>query len=61
MLSTGIPELQKKEDIYYLLDAFSLNLTDEEASKKIMDLIQVALSTTTVLINDMVHVIVHNK
>lgn len=61
MLSTGIPELQKPEDIFYLRDAFSLDLKDEDAANKFVDLIQVALNTTTTLINDTVHIMVHNK
>jgi len=34
MLSTGMPELQSADDINWLRKAFSLHLTDEQASEE---------------------------
>ncbi len=45
MLSTGIPELQSEKDLDYLREAFSLDLTDEEAAKKFNRLIDESLNT----------------
>lgn len=61
MLSTGIPELQEVEDISYLRDAFSLDLTADQAREKFTDLIYEALDTKTTLLNNAIHIIAHNK
>ncbi|KAJ5074669.1 pi-3 kinase [Anaeramoeba ignava] len=59
MVSTGIPELQCIEDIYYLRDAFSLGLTDKEAALKYEKLIYKSLNTTTTRVNNAFHILVH--
>eukprot|EP01118_Nematostelium_gracile_P017566 TRINITY_DN7550_c0_g1_i4.p1 TRINITY_DN7550_c0_g1~~TRINITY_DN7550_c0_g1_i4.p1 ORF type:complete len:699 (-),score=182.45 TRINITY_DN7550_c0_g1_i4:111-2207(-) len=59
MLSTGIPELQRVEDIYYIRDAFLLGKTDEESASRFEKNIYIALNTVTTQINDMIHVLVH--
>jgi hypothetical protein len=61
MLSTGIPELQCRDDIKYLQDAFCLHLSDEDAAKEFIKNIYSALNTKTVLLNDWFHIVVHNK
>jgi hypothetical protein len=45
MLSTGITELHSEKDLDYLREAFSLDLTDEEASRKFNRLIDESLNT----------------
>jgi phosphatidylinositol-4,5-bisphosphate 3-kinase len=47
MLSTGIPELTCAEDIYYLRDAFSLEVEDQHAQDKFKNLIYESLDTLT--------------
>jgi len=61
MLSTGIPELQQVEDIYYLRKAFSLDMDDEGAAKHLTNNIFISLNTKTTVINDIIHVIAHPK
>ncbi len=46
MLSTGIPELEKEEDIQYMIDALMLNQSDEEATKQLRDLIILSHNNT---------------
>ena len=60
MLSTGIPELMRLSDIYYLRDAFSTDLDDVAAAKKFETLIFESLSTITTMVNNSVHILVHN-
>eukprot|EP01090_Pellita_catalonica_P020530 TRINITY_DN738_c0_g1_i2.p1 TRINITY_DN738_c0_g1~~TRINITY_DN738_c0_g1_i2.p1 ORF type:complete len:141 (-),score=24.55 TRINITY_DN738_c0_g1_i2:205-627(-) len=61
MLSTGIPELQRQEDIEPLKEALSLEKTDEEAAAHFKRLIHQARKTRTVLFNDMIHIWAHSK
>ena len=61
MLSTGIPELQREEDINYLRDALRLDMSDEEAAAFFESLIWEALACKTSLVNDYVHIFVHQK
>jgi hypothetical protein len=39
MLSTGIPELQDEDDIQYMIDVLMLHVSDDEATKQLLDLI----------------------
>jgi len=59
MLSTGIPELTMVEDLYYLRDAFSLDLTDEKAREKFTALIYESLATMTTQLNNAIHILAH--
>jgi len=59
MLSTGIPELRSEEDLNYLRDAFSLELTEEEASKKFEKLIEHSLKTKATQLNFALHIMAH--
>ncbi|KAJ6229788.1 pi-3 kinase [Anaeramoeba flamelloides] len=59
MLSTGIPELQKMSDIYYLRDAFMLDLDDEKAAEEFAKLIDQSLGTKTTRVNDFFHLAKH--
>lgn len=61
MLCTGIPELASEQDIEYLRYAFAVGMTDEEAAQHFKKLIFSSLNTKTTIINDVVHVWVHNK
>eukprot|EP01087_Luapelamoeba_hula_P016091 TRINITY_DN4916_c0_g1_i1.p1 TRINITY_DN4916_c0_g1~~TRINITY_DN4916_c0_g1_i1.p1 ORF type:complete len:1562 (+),score=232.28 TRINITY_DN4916_c0_g1_i1:66-4751(+) len=60
MLSTGIPELQREEDIEYLRDSFALGKSNKEAAAHFSALIEQAKKTKTVLVNDMIHILVHS-
>lgn len=59
MLSTGIPELKKLSDIYYLRDAFSADLDDEQAAAKFEALILESLETKTTQVNNFTHLLAH--
>lgn len=56
MLQTGIPELRSEDDIAYLTDAFSLELSDEEATQKFTSLISKSLETTATQLNFAIHI-----
>lgn len=56
MLQTGIPELRSEDDIAYLTDAFSLDLSDDEASQKFSSLISKSLETTATQLNFAIHI-----
>lgn len=57
MLSTGIPELTEEQDLDYLREAFSLNLSNEEAAKKFSRLIDDSLNTKATQLNFAIHVL----
>jgi hypothetical protein len=57
MLSTGIPELNREEDLNYLREAFFLNRTAEEASKKFKKLIHESLNTKAIQLNFAIHLL----
>eukprot|EP00019_Armaparvus_languidus_P003104 CAMPEP_0168590316 /NCGR_PEP_ID=MMETSP0420-20121227/6501_1 /TAXON_ID=498008 /ORGANISM="Pessonella sp." /LENGTH=891 /DNA_ID=CAMNT_0008625963 /DNA_START=203 /DNA_END=2874 /DNA_ORIENTATION=- len=59
MLSTGIPELQRAEDIEYLRDAFSLDMSDNEAEQKWRALVAESLATKTTQVNNAFHILKH--
>jgi len=61
MLSTGIPELTCADDIIYLRDAFSLDMTDEQAAEKFKNLIYESLATMTTQFNNAIHILAHAK
>jgi phosphatidylinositol-4,5-bisphosphate 3-kinase len=59
MLSTGIPELTKEEDINYLREKLYLDVSEEKASEAFIALIEQARSTTMTQINDWIHMLAH--
>ena len=59
MLSTGIPELTKEEDIEYLHNVFSFELDNLQADAKFVKLINESLSTKTTTLNDIIHAVAH--
>jgi len=59
MLSTGIPELTSVEDIAYLRDAFSLDVSDEKAREKFTNLIYHSLTTKSTQFNNAIHILAH--
>ncbi len=61
MLSSGIEQLKELEDLYYLRDALSLELTEEEASKKFTQLIYQSLYNQMTQLNNAVHIHFHPK
>jgi phosphatidylinositol-4,5-bisphosphate 3-kinase len=59
MISSGMPELTKEEDIQYLQEAFALELTDAEAADKMKKLIAEALDSTATKLNFAIHIMAH--
>eukprot|EP00762_Andalucia_godoyi_P004278 ANDGO_05487.mRNA.1 Phosphatidylinositol 3-kinase 1 len=59
MLSTGIPELQQKQDIEYLQTALQLSMTDEEAAKFFKSLIRESLNSRATVLNNWAHLMAH--
>jgi len=59
MLSTGIPELQAPEDIDYLREAFSLDMTESQAREKFTGLVYESLATKTTQFNNAIHIAMH--
>ena len=59
MLSTGIPELQRSDDILYLRESLSPKLSEEEASQKFARLVKEAVACKTTRGNDFIHIIAH--
>lgn len=59
MLSTGIPELMKLSDIYYLRDAFSAELDEAQAAAKFEALIEESLNSLTTQLNNYTHILAH--
>lgn len=59
MLSTGIPQLKRFEDIYYLRNIFFLSKTDEEAKKHFTSLIYESLYTKRTRVNNAIHILAH--
>lgn len=55
MLSAGIPELTSEQDIEFLRNRLSMNQTDDEASEKFKQEIDVALDTFYRRIDNMFH------
>lgn len=61
MLSTGIPELKSYDDIEFLREHLLLDSTDEQASLLFVEVIHDSLSTKTTQVNNMFHLMKHNK
>ncbi len=57
MLSTGIPELTREEDLNYLREAFVLNKTNEDATKWFTQLINESLKTKAIQFNFAIHLL----
>lgn len=58
MLSTGIPELQSVEDLFYLRKSLSLDLkTEKEASREMVKLIKKSLSSKKTRLNHFSHLV----
>ncbi|PRP86674.1 phosphatidylinositol 3-kinase [Planoprotostelium fungivorum] len=59
MVSTGLPQIKRFEDIYYIRGAFVLDKTEEEAAEYFADLIHESLSTTRTRVNNAIHIWAH--
>jgi len=59
MVSTGMPELKKIENLFYLRDAFALDKTPEQAEIFFNSLISKSLNTTATRLNNAIHILVH--
>ncbi|EOD23593.1 hypothetical protein EMIHUDRAFT_74353 [Emiliania huxleyi CCMP1516] len=65
MLSTGIPELQRAEDIFWVRDCLRLGKSETQATahpaaEHFTKLISAALSSRTTQVNNAVHIIAHS-
>ncbi|KAH3760975.1 phosphatidylinositol 3-kinase [Pelomyxa schiedti] len=59
MIHMGVPQLNGKEDLTHMLNAFSLELSEQDAAHKFTLLITQSINCTTTLINFLTHNIVH--
>lgn len=59
MVSCGIPELQREEDISYLRDNLMSGESDEVAAQRLTEIISQCLHTRSTQLNDAVHLLVH--
>ncbi|KAH9597855.1 Phosphoinositide 3-kinase [Trypanosoma melophagium] len=59
MLSTGVPELQKVEDIEWLRNVLLIGRTDEEAKEDYKNQISLAIANIRTLFNDYIHIMIH--
>ncbi|GAM17822.1 hypothetical protein SAMD00019534_009970 [Acytostelium subglobosum LB1] len=57
MVSTGMPELNHRDDIKYLRDALALDLTQEQAAVKFSEMIQESLKAKATGVNFAVHIL----
>lgn len=57
MIISGMPELETYEDIEYLKNQLSMDLTDLEANNKFLDEIQNSLNSTFRRIDNLFHAI----
>ena len=55
MLGAGIPELAVVDDVSYLRESFHLNLTDEEASRLFVSLIEESMQAKSTTVNFLIH------
>ncbi|KAL7719342.1 Phosphatidylinositol 3-kinase [Entamoeba marina] len=59
MLSTGMPELRKTEDVSYLLNSLVLDLSEKDARSYFEKLINVALEAVMTRVNNAIHIFAH--
>ena len=59
MISCGIPELEREDDIIYLRDKLMLEKTDEEAAAAFAEEIVKSAATKTTRLNDAAHIFKH--
>lgn len=59
MTHSGLPELTKRSDLRYLLDAFALELSEAEAAVRFEALIEESVSCTTTRMNFLIHNLAH--
>ena len=59
MISCGIPELEREEDIIYLRDKLMLEKTNEEAAQAFAIEIVKSAATKTTRLNDAAHIFKH--
>lgn len=59
MISADLPQLNSEKDLEYLVEAFSMGLSDEKASKKFAALIEESIGTITTRVNNFIHNMAH--
>jgi hypothetical protein len=60
MLSTGIPELQREEDILYLRERIKDELSDEDGMREMEQKIHLSLKNKRLQLNNYIHIMAHN-
>ncbi|KAL0478782.1 phosphatidylinositol 3-kinase [Acrasis kona] len=61
MLATGIPELRSIEDVMWLRKCLILNKSEADSHVHFKEQIRKSLSNTRAQVNDLIHILVHNK
>jgi hypothetical protein len=56
---TGIPELRELEDIEYLRQMLSLEMSDEQAAKKFEALVGECMKSKATRLNNVIHILAH--
>merc|ERR1711865_627709 len=59
MISSGLPELQTEEDLYWLREKLSLAMTEDEASAHFRAMIKESLENDRTKINNFFHIMKH--
>ncbi|ENY61061.1 phosphatidylinositol 3-kinase, putative [Entamoeba histolytica HM-1:IMSS-A] len=59
MLSTGLPELRRTEDMVYLLNSLVLDMNEVDARAYFEKLINVALEAVMTRVNNAIHIFAH--
>ena len=59
MISTGMPELRRTEDMAYLLNSLVVDMSEEDARAYFERLIYVALETLMTRVNNAIHIFAH--
>lgn len=59
MLETGMPELQRVEDLRYLESALHLDVSDDAAGKIMAKLIEESVSSSWTQLNFAIHIAAH--
>jgi hypothetical protein len=59
MVSAGMPELMKEQDIFYMREKLYLNVNEKKADKKLHTEINKSLDSTYRRIDNMIHNLKH--
>ncbi len=59
MLSTGIPQLQRFEDLYYLRETLVLESSEQKAKEFFLQKIEESKSSKMTVVNNVIHLLAH--